>query len=384
MIVTWFPAPHSYTGEDCIEITAHGSPVIVGGILRAAIVLGARQAGPGEFTLRAYVNGRLDLAQAEAVADLSAAVTPRQARAAFAQLEGGLSQARRALGSRIVDVVALLEASLDFPDESYHFASPGDLASRIDAIHADVVSLLGRAGEGCLLRNGATIAITGRPNTGKSSVFNVLLSMDRAIVSSTAGTTRDVLIESFDLNGVPVTLLDTAGRHDTADPVEGEGVRRAEAAVANADLELLVFDRATPLTAADWLLLRQPRQRLIIVNKCDLAAAWDPADQGISPVVEVSARTGEGLDSLRAALAVALGTGSDREPPIVTNERHVALLNSARLALSRAAALSSASEAEELVAFELDMARRAFEDVTGVRTPEDVLRHIFERFCIGK
>jgi tRNA modification GTPase len=346
---------------------------------------GARQAAPGEFTFRAYVNGRLDLAQAEAVADLTAAVTERQARAAFAQLDGHLSTALRGIGERVVDVLALLEASLDFPDEGYHFGNPNELAERIERIRSDVDALLRGARVGCILREGAVVAITGRPNTGKSSLFNKLLSVDRAIVSPLAGTTRDVLIESFDLNGVPITLVDTAGQHATLDPVEREGVQRAAAATARADVEMLVLDASEPLTNADRSLIAGERNlRLIVLNKCDLPGAWEPAAEGVDAGALISARTGEGLEVLLHALESMLGACVESEIPAVTNERHVSLLRVASEALSRASDLAASRQPEELVAFELEAAREAFGEVTGVRTADDVLKVIFERFCIGK
>jgi tRNA modification GTPase len=384
-IATCYPGPHSYTGEDCVEISVHGSAAIVGGLLRAMLARGARQAGPGEFTFRAYVNGRLDLAQAEAVADLTTAVTERQARAAFEQLDGRLSTELQAIGQRVIDVVALLEASLDFPEEGYHFGDPGALAQQIEIIRSDVERLLRGARGGLLLRQGAVVAITGRPNTGKSSLFNKLLANDRAIVSPIAGTTRDVLTESFDLNGLPVTLVDTAGQHATDDRVEREGVGRAAAAAGRADVELLVLDASAPLTPADRALLAAERDlRLVVLNKCDLPNAWQPSAEGIDAPALVSARTGAGLDLLLHALESILGSSVEPEIPAVTNERHVALLRAASDALSRASVLAKSREPEEVVAFELGAARDAFDAVTGVRTPDDVLRVIFERFCIGK
>jgi tRNA modification GTPase len=385
VVITFFPAPRSYTGDDCVEITTHGSAPIVGGVLRAVLARGARQAGPGEFTFRAYVNGRLDLVQAESVADLAAAVTPRQARAAFEQLDGRLGGALGVIGQQIVDVVALLEASLDFPDEGYHFEHPQALATRIERIRSDVELLLRDAGAGCLLREGAVVAIAGRPNTGKSSIFNRLLATERAIVSAVPGTTRDLLVESFDLNGVSITLVDTAGQHAATDPVEVEGVKRAAAAAARADLELLVLDISEPLTPADRTLLAADNDhRLVVLNKCDLGSSWDPSAEDVRPAAVMSARTGEGIEDLLRAMHSILGDSLDAEVPAVTNQRHVTLLTMASAALARAASLATAGEPEELVAFELGAARAAFEEVTGVRTPDDVLRVIFERFCIGK
>lgn len=384
VIMTWFEAPHSYTGDHCVELTAHGSAVVLDGIVNAAVARGARRAGPGEFTLRAYVNGRMDLTQAEAVADLAAAVTPKQAHAAFEQLEGRLGLAIAALSSRLLDLVATMEASLDFPDEGYHFADGREVGESIAGLRDAVGSLLLDSERGTLLRDGATVVVSGRPNTGKSSLFNRLLATERAIVSPVPGTTRDVLCESFDLNGIPITLIDTAGQHSAGDEVEREGIRRAEHAAVRADLQLLVLDRSEPLTVQDKALLSvPPRQRIIVANKQDLTPAW--LDSSLpEPFVCVSALTGEGLGHLRDAIERALGGGQSADVPSVTNSRHIELLRAADLALARAGALVSEDASEELVLVELNAARAAFEEVTGSRTPEDVLSRIFERFCIGK
>jgi tRNA modification GTPase len=386
VVITWFPAPHSYTGEESIELTAHGSIAILDGLVRAAVALGARRAGPGEFTFRAYVNGRIDLTQAEAVADLTAAVTPRQARAAFEQLEGRLGTEIRAMAERILDIVAGLEASLDFPDEGYHFGDAAEIASSIAALGREIEDLLVEAPGGCLLRDGATVVITGRPNTGKSSLFNALLRIERAIVSPSAGTTRDVIIESFNLNGVPVSLVDTAGRHETGDAVEAEGVRRAESAAARADLELLVLDRSEALTVLDEALLSgASSSRIVVLNKSDRPPAWPAERVLMDRGVLVSALTGAGLEELARRMEAALGgRAAGTDVPRLTNARHVDLLRAASSALRRAETLATSRAAEELVIFELNAALSALEDVVGVRTADDVLARIFERFCIGK
>jgi tRNA modification GTPase len=386
VVVTWFPAPRSYTGDDCVEVSAHGAPVVLDAIVDAMVARGARRAGPGEFTLRAFVNGRVDLTQAEAVADLTSAVTAGQARAAFEQLEGRLGGAIATLSSAMLDLVAALEASLDFPEEGYHFADRADVSRSIARMLGEIEGLLADATSGCLLRDGATVVIAGRPNTGKSSIFNALLRMERAIVSAEAGTTRDLLLESFDLNGVPVTLVDTAGRRLAADGAEAEGVRRAETAAAHADLELLVLDGSSRLAPEDGDLLAQSsRRRLVVLNKSDLPAAIGVADMPGCPAVRVSALTGAGVADLVVAMAGALGSHPpDGECPRVTNARHVERLACARDALGRAQGLVIAGSAEELVLEELNASRAALEEVTGARTPDDVLARIFERFCVGK
>ncbi len=245
-MVTIFVAPHSYTGEDVAEISAHGSPVVLESILRRSVAAGARLAEPGEFTLRAFLHGKLDLIQAEAVADLIDAVTPLQARAAFDQLEGTLTSRIVALEDVLFDLVAKLEASLDFPDEGYHFIEPGNLATAIAAIVGGVDALLGSAARGRMLREGAQVAIVGPPNVGKSSLFNALLNANRAIVTPVPGTTRDLLTERADMRGMSVVLVDTAGIREADNEVEQEGVRRARSASSVADLVLVVLDRLPP------------------------------------------------------------------------------------------------------------------------------------------
>jgi len=392
VVATYFPGPRSYTTEDVVEISAHGSPVVLRQIVRAAIERGGRLARPGEFTFRAFVNGRIDLTQAEAVADLIEAVTPRQARAASAQIDGALAARLRAIDGALFDLIARLEASLDFPDEGYHFVEPGRLLAGLEALRADLRVLLAPSQQGRLVREGARVVLLGRPNTGKSSIFNVLCRSERAIVTPVPGTTRDVIAETIDVGGVPVTLVDTAGVRETSDQVEREGVRRAAAAGAAADLVLAVLDVSGPLGAADRELLRETedRPRLLVINKCDCSPAWDLAElqAGRSSACRVSALTGEGFDALLASLAERLGAPSETaESPLVTNERHIDLLARCAAALERAAVASQrggSQTPEELLLLDLHAAREALDELAGRRTADDVLARIFERFCIGK
>jgi len=386
-VVTFFPAPHSYTGEDVVEISAHGSPVVLRSIVESSMRAGARLAEPGEFTFRAYLNGRIDLVQAEAVQDLVDAVTPLQARAAFDQLEGTLTNRIREIDAALFELTARLEASLDFPEEGYHFVEPGSAAGEIDAIVRQIDSLLADAGAGRLLREGAQVAIVGRPNTGKSSLFNCLAGTERAIVTDIPGTTRDLVTEVVDVDGVAITLVDTAGVHAApADPVEEEGIARARAAEEVADLVIVVLDRSRPLTDDDRALLavRARQQPLVVANKCDLAPAWasDAVDVSARPI---SAKDGHGLTELRREMIARL-SAVDRlqDTPAVTNTRHVELLSKARRALQQAAGAARQGTAEEFVAADLAEARACLEEVTGIRTPDDVLETIFSRFCIGK
>ena len=387
-LITVFPAPHSYTGEDVAEVSVHGSPVLLRAAVAEAMRLGARLAEPGEFTFRAFLNGRMDLVQAEAVRDLIEAVTPLQARAAFDQLEGTLTTRIREIDIALFDLCARLEASLDFPDEGYHFVEERSAASEIDAVGGRIDRLLGDARRGRLLREGLEVVLSGRPNTGKSSIFNQLAGSGRAIVTAVPGTTRDLLTEVVDIGGVPVTVVDTAGvRVSPADAIEAEGIARATAARSVAALVVVVLDGSAPLTDDDRMLLDLTAsvERVIVANKSDLPAAWTPLDVS-EAVVRISALEGEGLEDLRSAILGAIaGTGSvPRDLPAVTNLRHIDLLTRAREALGRAASAALAHVPEEFVLADINDARALLEEVTGARTSDDLLGHIFASFCIGK
>ncbi len=384
VIAIFFPAPRSYTGEDLVEISAHGSPTILEQIVRASVRSGARLANPGEFTLRAYLNGRIDLVQAEAVADLIDAVTPAQARLAFDQLEGTLTVRLRALDARLLDVIAPLEASLDFPDEGYHFTDPAGTATLLEGLAADLDALLADAARGRLIREGLTVAIAGRPNVGKSSLFNRLAGAARAIVTDVPGTTRDLLTERVDIDGIPMTLVDTAGLRDASgDAIEEEGIARARQAGAAADVLLLVLDGSEPLSDVDRALLDDTgrRARVVVASKADLPQAWrnDALD-----ALPVSSLTDEGIDALREALASAASPAPGRDRPAISNLRHADLLVRAKDAIARASVAAAGGRPEELVLADLHEARGYFDDVAGVRAPDEVLHAIFDRFCIGK
>jgi tRNA modification GTPase len=387
VVVTWFAAPHSYTGQHVVEISAHGSAVILEAIVRRAIVAGARLARPGEFTLRAFLAGKRDLIQAEAVADLVDAATPLQARVAFDQLEGTLTRRITGIDASLFDVIARLEASLDFPDEGYHFIDRAGVASELNAIVARIDELLGDAARGRMIREGATVVIAGRTNVGKSSLFNALIGSDRAIVTEVPGTTRDLITERTSIDGLLITLVDTAGSRVTHDVVEREGVSRGSRARQVADLCIVVLDGSAPVTDEDRAVLDDTfdRPRVLAVNKSDLGQ--QPASDGDRRAVHVSARTGEGLDALRMAIVRALcgDRKPGRETAAISNVRHVALLEDARRHLMAAAAASGAMAApEEFVLSDLQAARACLDEVVGRRTSEDLLRHIFDRFCIGK
>ena len=391
VVATYFPAPHSYTGEHVVEISAHGSPVVLTQILADAMSHGARLAEPGEFTLRAFLNGRVDLVQAEAVADLIDAVTPVQARAAFDQLQGTLTERIGVLDGQLFDLIARLEASLDFPDEGYHFIQPAEVVEALRSLECALADLVGDARRGRMVREGVQVAIVGRPNVGKSSLFNALVGTARAIVTAVPGTTRDLVTETIDLDGLRADIVDTAGLRETADAVEIEGVERARRTQSVADVIVVVLDGSQPLTADDQALLEDTRrrQRVVAVNKSDLAAAWDRSMLD-TEWQSVSAATGAGVDAIRHAIGGVLNTSdpaSSRDTVVVTNVRHASLLERAHGAVRRARAAAAPIEhpaPEEMVLVDLHDARAALEEITGKRTTDDLLREIFSRFCIGK
>jgi tRNA modification GTPase len=391
VVVTYFPGPHSYTGEDVVELSAHGSPVVLRAIVGAALEAGGRHAEPGEFTLRAFLNGRVDLTQAEAVADLIESVTPLQARAAFDQLQGTLTRAIGEIDEALFDLIARLEASVDFPEEGYHFVDPGVLAGAIDGLRARTKALLAAAHRGRLVREGFQVAIAGKPNVGKSSLFNALAGASRAIVTDVPGTTRDLVSDVVDIDGLRVTLVDTAGLREAGDAIEAEGVRRSRQAQNVADVILIVVDRAAALEDADREIIAgtDGRARVIVANKADREASWthDALGAARAFAVDASAITGVGLDDVRQRLVSALDVDLLQDRPEITNVRHIALVQRADEALGRAscAALEDgASLSEEFVLADLQDARAALEEIAGRRAPDDLLAHIFSRFCIGK
>jgi tRNA modification GTPase len=392
VVATYFAKPASYTGEDVVEISGHGSPVVLREVLGAALSAGARLAEPGEFTFRSFLNGRIDLVQAEAVRDLVEAVTPLQARMAFDQLQGTLTTAIGEIDRRLLELIVRLEASLDFPEEGYQFVEAGAAGAELAGIAGAVGRLLAGARRGRMIREGLLVALAGRTNTGKSSLFNYLVGAERAIVTEIPGTTRDLVRETVDMDGLPVTLVDTAGFANTTDPVESEGVKRASGVVDVCELVVVMLDRSRPLEDADRELLAatRGRPRLIVVNKIDLPAAWDEvlveSDEG--PLWPTSLVSTEGTGAIRDAIVGELETGgSIGEPVMVTNLRHVRLLERVGASLERARrALEEAggNVSEEFVLADLQEGRRALEEITGARTPDDILNRIFSQFCIGK
>ena len=391
-VVTWFASPASYTGEDVVEVSLHGSPLLASGLVAAAVGLGARVARAGEFTLRAFLNGKLDLAQAEAVRDLVDATTPVQARMAYDQLQGTLSERIGAIDKELFELAARLEASVDFPEEGYHFVEDGEVVATLRRLEEAMGQLLRESRRGRVLREGATVVVAGRPNVGKSTVFNRLAGGDRAIVTEIPGTTRDLLTETLSLRGMPVTLVDTAGARESVDPVEREGVRRAERARAAAGLVLVVLDGSVAAGPEDEGLLVETSSlpRLVVLNKSDLPAQCNLASLPVSDterceVVWVSALTGSGFGELEDAIIRRLTGDASTAPAALSNVRHIELLSRARERLQQALThLSLGHCPEEVILVEIEATRQLLEEVTGKRTTEDLLGEIFSQFCVGK
>ena len=384
-LLLYFPAPHSYTGEHVLEWQGHGGTVLLDAVLRRLCALGARLARPGEFTERAFLNGKLDLAQAEAVADLIAARSEAAARAALQSMEGVFSQRVHSLLERLVALRVHIEAAIDFPEEEIDFLADPAIAAHLDAVREEHAALAQEAERGVRLGEGLRVAIVGRPNAGKSSLLNALAGRDRAIVTAIAGTTRDVLRESVTIDGIALELADTAGLRQTDDEVEREGVRRAQGELASADVALLVTERThhdedLALLAA----LPTAVTRLVVVNKID-RDGQPPADgsHGGVATVWLSARTGDGLDALRRRLSRLAGRGGG-EGAFSARRRHLQALHRVGDHLARADHALRALQAGELAAEELRQAQHALGEITGSYTSDDLLGAIFGSFCIGK
>lgn len=390
VLVVIMRAPHSYTGEDVAEIHCHGGSQILRSVLDLFLAAGARLARPGEFTERAFLNGRLDLAQAEAVAALIGARSEEAARAALGQLEGHLSRQLHVFTGELRELLLLLEAHIDFPDDDLGALDQGEVATRASAVHADMTALLHTFDAGRALREGVSVLILGRPNVGKSSLLNALLGEARAIVTEIPGTTRDTIEEHLVLGGIPLRLVDTAGVRDTHDPIEREGVARARAKAAAADLVLLVIDGSQPLTAEDRMALdlAPPERTILIRNKSDLPQRGETAAlAGFRCQVAVSARGGAGLPELKAAVVAffcGTSTAALEGGVVLTERRHREALADALAALDRFRQSQPAGEPLECLAMELREALTALGRITGETTPEAILEQIFSRFCIGK
>jgi tRNA modification GTPase len=389
-LVTFFPAPHSYTGEDVVELSLHGSPPIVAAVLEELCALGARLAEPGEFTLRAFAHGRVDLAQAEAVRDVIEAKTLYQAQVAARQRDGALSRELAAVKQLLVDIVVSLESTVEFVDEDLPVEARGAIAEKLDRLGEEVACWVESFRRGRFIRDGFTLAIVGRPNVGKSSLFNALLARDRSIVTDVPGTTRDLVAEATSLDGMPVRLMDTAGIRAAADRVEELGVERSRSAIADADALLHVLDASEAPSPADRELQAHLAglSSIVVFNKSDLPGAWSDRERADfaagTPAARVSARTGEGLDLLRNMMKCHVIGGSTGEGLVVTNLRHARALERARDGLVRAGAALRGGLSEEFALTDLHTALGALGEITGETSVDDLLGEIFSRFCVGK
>jgi len=390
-LALYFPAPHSLTGEDVLELHGHGGAVVLDVLLRRVLELGARQAGPGEFTQRAFLNDKIDLAQAEAVADLIDSGSAQAARAALRSLRGEFSAQIHALAEAILELRMWVEAAIDFPEEEVDFLADRALGERMDGIRARFAELSESARQGALLRDGLTLVIAGRPNAGKSSLLNRLAGYEAAIVTSTPGTTRDVLRERIEIDGLPLHILDTAGLRESPDEIEAEGIRRAHREIARADRVLYVVDASDPqaLASIDSDLAALPAQagRTVVLNKIDRTGAAPSAvagGTGAPARIAVSVATGAGLGLLREHLKDCVGFQPAADGALSARARHLDALRRARAHAEEAHRLLVERHAGELVAQELTDAQRDLGEITGEVSSDDLLGRIFASFCIGK
>lgn len=379
-LAIYFPAPHSYTGEAVVELQGHGGPVVMHALLAACLDAGARLAEPGEFTRRAFLEGRIDLAQAEAVADLIDAASRSAARSALRSLKGEFSTAIESLAAQLVELRALTEAMLDFPEEEVDSLHRDDAGTRLAGARATLEAIFDRSRQGSLLRSGVHVVLAGRPNVGKSSLLNRLAGEERAIVTPLAGTTRDALREAIEIDGVPLVVVDTAGLRESREEVERLGVERTRRELARADVVIFVYEAGSGIGAEERALLAALPDEVPCVrvaNKVDLAGKTADCTDSVA----ASAKTGEGMDTLRRAILRAAGWHPGEETVFLARERHLRALARARVHLEGA-------ERErgrwELFAEELRLAHAALGEITGEFSPDDLLGEIFARFCIGK
>jgi tRNA modification GTPase len=384
VVATFFATPRSYTGEDVVEISCHGSPVVLRHAVERTMAEGARIAAPGEFTLRAFLNGRIDLPQAEAVRDLIDATTLYQARIAAQQAGGSVSRRLAPIKEQLLELIALLEAGIDFAEDDISVAADDEILRRLAPVLEAVRQLADSFQYGGLVRSGLTLAIVGRPNVGKSSLFNALLEQDRAIVTDTPGTTRDLVSETAAIGGIPVKLYDTAGIRESPEAIESLGIERSFQAMADADLTLVVTDLSQPPHEQDRALIERAQRQgrhLAVANKCDLFRG-----QATKPPNSVSALTGEGIPHLREAIleAIAPKGAFEQETGFITSLRHEQLLRESAGYLEKAHGAVESGIPHEMLLLDLYSALRPIDAITGATTADDILNRIFSTFCIGK
>ena len=385
-LALFFPAPHSFTGEDVLELHGHGSPLILDMLLRCVLSLGVRLARPGEFSERAFLNDKIDLAQAEAIADLIESATEQAARSAQRSLQGEFSKVINELVDALINLRLYVEAAIDFAEEEIDFLSEGAIGEKLRDLLTRLERTQCSAQQGCLLREGMTVVIAGRPNAGKSSLLNRLAGREAAIVTEVAGTTRDTLREYIQIDGLPLHIIDTAGLRESEDVIEKEGIRRAREAMAKADCILLMIDDRYP-EVGDELLLDLPKNLAVtrIYNKIDLTgrgAGISKTDTGAE--IRVSVKTGAGLDLLRRHLKASAGYDSEADGVFIARRRHLDALARAREAILSGIEQLEGSRAPELLAEDLRQAQNALSEITGAFTTEDLLDRVFSSFCIGK
>lgn len=387
-VVTFFAKPHSYTADDVIEISAHGAPVVLRHIVELATAGGARLAEPGEFTMRAFLNGRIDLTQAEAVRDLIESQTLYQAKVAAQQLEGSLSRRLQPIKRKLVELVAVMEAGIDFAEDDVSVLPSAEILARLEEVQAPLEQLRASFAYGKIVHEGLTLAIVGRPNVGKSSLFNRLVERERAIVTATPGTTRDLVTETVALGGIPIKLVDTAGIRHSTDEAESIGIRKSYEALSEADLVLVVLDSTQELSAEDRELLDvgAKRRALAVANKSDLVPDSQPSLVDMK-VFRTSAVTGEGIDELRAAILEEVAGHSvrgEQETGFLTNIRHQRLVEESLSCIEAAIHAVKGHIPHEMIMLDLYGALRPLDAITGETTTDDILNLIFSSFCIGK
>ena len=388
MVFTYFQKPHSYTTDDIVEISAHGSPVVLRHIVELAVARGARLAEPGEFTMRAFLNGRIDLTQAEAVRDLIESQTLFQAKVAAQQLEGALSKRLQPMKQKLVELIALLEAGIDFAEDDISVLPPDQILKHIAEVQVPLAELAGSFAFGKIVHEGLTLAIVGRPNVGKSSLFNCLVERERAIVTATPGTTRDLVSETVALGGIPVKLVDTAGIRRALDEAESIGIRKSMEALADADVVLFVLDASEPLADEDRELLMhvEGRTAIAVHNKADLDGSELSNFNSRLPVIRTSAVTGLGIPELRSEILrhIAGDNIPQAESGFLTNVRHQARVSDAMNGLQAAIEAVGNQVPHEMLLLDLYSALRPLDEITGATTTDDILNLIFSTFCIGK